>query len=426
MIRESLKLEKVITAITDVLAIFISYILAVYIRYYIMHADPGINLLSMPYLLIAVAYSLIMACVMSYRRGRREKEQGDKTGIGLITINAFGCLGYLAFLYTIGEIYFSRWAMVFFWMFSNVLLVIKEIVLEAVFDKRMLVLTKNKRVLVVGEGELTFSYLRAVGFDSACDFTIIGYVGNSSSFYFENDFESDIKKYGLEVEEEALDNNPDITKKGWLGGYEGFEAIVEKTRPDEVVFALENSEMNRFPELLSIVRTKHIPSSMVTSFNEYIPRNAVVRAIDDTKIIDLSGGSLYTEDTGIEKFGVILSTIFLLIIFMLHKYGIGNAESLRMYETFRYVIFGALGACLFLSMKNLMSEKKQKYIIQAAVSIAVCSISAWIYEYFYTIGYDIAEHFMADLKMVLLFVLVCCMAKVAGEFIGKDNAFLYF
>lgn len=133
MIREKIKFQKLINMTTDVLAIFISYVIAVYVRYEIMESQPGLNTLSAPYLLIALSYSFIVASVLSFVRSQKETDKRNYEQYGLFSINAIGCLFLLAFLYTIGELYFSRWALVLFWLVSSAMLVIKNVFLTELF-----------------------------------------------------------------------------------------------------------------------------------------------------------------------------------------------------------------------------------------------------------------------------------------------------
>lgn len=53
----------------------------------------------------------------------------------------------------IGKLYFSRWALVIFWIVSSFLLAVKSMVIRILFDKQSARATKKIRILVVGEGK---------------------------------------------------------------------------------------------------------------------------------------------------------------------------------------------------------------------------------------------------------------------------------
>lgn len=419
MIRKRLKYEKAVTAITDALVIFVAYILAVYIRYYVLRPSaPGLDLLSLPYLLMAASYSVIMACIMAFRRESGSSRFGGNSLTGFLSVNAFGCLGYLAFLYTIGEVNFSRWAMVLFWVISSILLIGKGDLLSIIFDKRKRVMTRKKRVLVVGEGSTMFDYLRGIAFDTATDFTVIGYVGNKSGYFFETKFESETVSYGLDIEEERNNSNKN-NERGHLGGYDELEEILEKTDPEEVVFALEESEMDRFPELLEMVRSKDIKSSIVPGFNRYIPVNAAVHTLGDVKIIDMTGGRKKKDNsTLVEVLGLMLMIMALVLIMVLKKYNIGSASGLRMYESLRYILFGGMAFCLFLCLKDVLKPKKYRFVVQAIISVVICSLAAVLYEFIYG---EAAEYIIEDIKMIVFFVAAGCAMKIIGRLIDRDS-----
>ena len=274
MVRERIKFQGLISMVTDIAVIFASYVIAVYIRYEVMESQPGLNTLSAPYLLIALAYSFIVANVLGFARSQKKDGPGDYGQCGLFSINAIGCLLLLAFLYTVGELYFSRWALVLFWLISSVLLFLKNISLEAFFGRKARELSKNHRVVVIGSGENCSSYIRAVDFDRTCDLNIVGYIGRRPDIFFDHDFE-----YGGSGEED---------EEGWLGGYTEAEGILNRFSPDEVVFALEDDEMGILDELLPAVKKMGIKASLVPSFGRHLPADAVINHRDGISIIDLS------------------------------------------------------------------------------------------------------------------------------------------
>lgn len=341
MIREKLRFQNFINVSTDVLTIFISYVLAVFLRYEVMNSKPGLDTLSAPYLLIAAAYSIILASIFQFMRTSKGRQD---FGFEVLPINAIGSLFLLAFFYMIGETYFSRLALIMYWLLSSILLEVKWIVLHIIFNKKHLELTKKIRVLVIGGGEVTREYISSVGWDDACGFNIIGYIGKKYGIFFDYEFDR------------VENNDVNITERGWLGEFDQFETVLDREKPDEVVFALEDAELYRLPDLLNIVEEKEIKSSIVTSFSKYIPRGATVNKISDVTAVDLSDGCP-ERTTGFYGIGLTLASVFLLLLLIIRRFHIGTLSDIGLYENYRCLIF-AVGSFLgYLCLSNRLKDK---------------------------------------------------------------------
>lgn len=413
MIREKVKFQELISVVTDALTVFISYVLAVYIRYEIMDSNPGLDTLSAPYLLIAAAYSIIIASVLSFIRQSREAKTGEYSDYGLFSTNAIGCLVLLAFLYIIGELYFSRWALILFWLISSVFLIFKSMFMTRMFDKKQFELTKNIRVVVVGSGDLTRDYINSICWDSASGFNIVGYVGDKSNIFFDYDFDS-------------ADGVEDVSLKGWLGDYADFESIIKKVNPNEVVFALEDKELVRLPELISIAKKYDLKAAMVPSFNKYIPSDAVIRRIDEIKVIDFCPPDMEDSSNGIYNLGLTLSAVVLTLMLVIKMFKIGNLKSFGIYETYRNFLFAMAGFFLFCSLKTVFKEKKYANIIRAMVSFVISTVVIIIYELFYPDGVKLMSNIMSDLKMTSIVIVICWIAKEIADYVSKDDSLWFY
>jgi len=404
MIRERLKYQNAIHVITDVMTILLSYILAVFIRYEIMSSKPGLDTLSAPYLLIALLYSLILASVFRFIRGTKGRT-GGYDGIELLSINAIGCLFLLAFFYTIGEYYFSRLALIMFWLISSAMLEIKRILLSAVFEKRYRKLTSNVKVLLVGGGAVTDQYIRSIGWDEACEFNIIGYVGKQYGIFFD---------YPFHEETEA----GNLISQGWLGGFDDFEDVLEKEKPDEVVFAVEDEELYQLKELIPIARARQMKISIVPSFNQYIPRHAVIRRIDDISIVDLADGE-EESTSGIYCVGLTLTGILLLMMLIIKRFHVGNLDSFVMYENYRCFIFSVAAFFVF----QCLGVRKTKNPMTAAVITGTVSfLFIVVYERIYTEGVGLVQNTLTDVKMTMAIVVLVWILKSIMGVISSDDA----
>lgn len=397
MVRDRLRFQGFISTVADVLAAFVSYVLAVYIRYHILESKPGLNTLSIPYLLIALAYSVIIASILGYVR--QSGGQGSGMEYGLFAINAVGCLFLLAFLYTIGEQYFSRWALVLFWLISSALLFLKDIVLTLAFKKRQRAVSRKTRVVVIGSGRNCSDYIRAAGYEDSCDFTIVGYIGEKSRMFFGCRFEKD---------------------GGWLGRYSEAEAVLERAMPDEVVFAPEDGELGILEKLLPVVRKLGIRACLVPGFGRYIPEHAAVRRIDGLKVIDLEEGQEKTA-SGIYGLGLTLSVVFLILMLIIKRFHIGNVGSFGPYEAYRCFIFAVAGYFLFFCLKGLLKDRRHGNTAAAMGTALAGTATILLYEAAYTQGVKFARDAGFDLKMTLAVIAVCWAVSAIVEHMSKDD-----
>ncbi len=403
MIREKLAYQNLINVITDVVTILLSYVLAVFIRYNIMPSKPGLNTLSAPYLLIALSYSLILASVFQFMRGAKVKTRGY-CGFEVLPTNAIGCLFLLAFFYTIGELYFSRLALVMFWFISSAMLEVKWIFLSAVFERRYLKLTKNIKVLLVGGGEVTSEYIRSVGWDGAHGFNIIGYVGRKYGIFFD---------YSFNKEEE----DGDLISGGWLGDFDDLETVIEKMKPDEVVFAVEDEDLYRLKELIPVTREKQMKASIVPSFNRYIPRHAVVHKIDDLSVVDLVDGEEESSN-GIYGLGLAFTGVFLLMMLVIKRFHVGNLNSFGMYENYRCFIFSVAAFFGF----QCLGARKIKSTAASMVTVAASLVFIVAYEWIYTQSIGLTQNIISDVKMTVAVIAVVWILKMVMDMISSDDA----
>lgn len=400
MIRIKLRFQGFVSTSTDALVVFVSYVLAVYIRYEIMKSQPGLDTLSTPYLLIALAYSIIIASILGYIRQSGKAISRYGMEYGLFAINAVGCLFLLAFLYTIGEQYFSRWALVLFWLISSVLLILKNILLTLIFNEKQKAISRRIKIVIVGSGRNCDDYIRAVSYEDTCDFSMVGYIGEKSHTFFDRRFE--------------------YSGNGWLGGYQEAETILEDLRPDEVVFALEDGELGMLDKLLPLSGKLGIKSCLVPSFGRYIPEDATIRRIDELKVIDLSGGQ-ERKTSDINGLGLMLSVVFLILMLVIKRFHIGNAGSLGIYEAYRCFIFAMAGYFLFFNLGRSMKEKKYGNTAAALGAALIGTTVIFLYEAVYTQGVKLARDVGYDLKLTLAVIAVCCIVKTVVDYISKDD-----
>lgn len=214
----------------DTVTIFLSYATAVVLRYHIMDSEPGINALSMPYLLIALIYSLIMANVIQIINGTGKYFYRNDyfENVKLMSAQAIGCLVLLSFFYIANVIYFSRWALVLFWLFSCMFSIIRNGVVRSYLHKKRKAGQNKNHVLVIGDGKYAEEYMNAVFEYPEYGFNIFGYLGekrNAPPICLNKWNSNDLKEQTTEIP--------------CRGEYYDLKTILKTNDINEVVFALD-------------------------------------------------------------------------------------------------------------------------------------------------------------------------------------------
>jgi hypothetical protein len=395
--------------VTDVFTIILSYLLAAFIRYKVLDSEPGLNVFSAPYMLIAFTYSIILAVFFCYTRYKGKDSSGSR-GYGVLPINAIGCLFLLAFFYIIGELYFSRLALILFWLISSALLEAKWLVLGNLYNRKRFKLTSKVRVLMVGGGRVAQDYICAVGWDDACNFNIIGFVGDNKGIFF---------NYKFSGKDVADDDDP--TKRGWLGGFGQFKDVLEDTNPDEVVFALDEDETHYLDELIPIVMEMHIKASIVPSYNKHIPENAAVSKVDGITMVDLSDGGGETHDSTY-GFGLMVPLVFLMLLLIIKRFNVGYLNSFGMYEDYKCVIFAVAAFFAYQWIEDGLRKLRHSNSIAAVVTALVALGIVLLYELAYTQGIGMGQNVIMDLILTVAVIIATWVAKCIVYIVGKDDA----
>jgi hypothetical protein len=409
MIRGKLRFQELVNTVTDIFTIMLSYLLAAFIRYKVLDSEPGLNVFSAPYMLIAFTYSIILAVFFCYIRYTK-KDNGGSRGYGVLSVNAIGCLFLLAFFYIIGELYFSRLALILFWLISSVLLEAKWLMLDIVYNKRQSRITGNIRVLVVGGGRVAQDYISAVGGDDACNFDIIGFVGDNHGIFFNHKFS-----------DTDTGNDEDPTKRGWLGGFGRFRDVLEGTKPDEVVFALDDDETQHLDELVPIARDMQVKSSIVPSYNRHIPENAMVSMVDGITMVDLSGGDREAHDSTY-GFGLAVPLVFLMLLLIIKRFNVGYLNSFGMYEDYRCVIFAVAGFFGYQWADDILRRRRHSNTIAAVTTALAASATVLLYESAYSQWDGMGQSAAMDMVLTLAVIAATWVAKCIIDIISRDGA----
>lgn len=263
MISQNQKILNWINVITDGMILFASYLLATFIRFYLMYgAKPALQRAwNQSYFIAALTFAVIELLVFSFahlysltRRNRLYTEI-----IRIISVGALSILGLMAFLYLTRVVDFSRIAMGIYLAITTVLLSVKRIVLRLILRYLRKEGYNQKHVLIVGDGKHAYQYIEGINQNPHLGFTIDGYASR--------------------VDKEGLGKR--------LGTYEDLDKILTERKIDEVVIALEIHEVVYMRTIIAACDKAGTRVSIIPYFNDYIPVHPSIYNIGESRMIDV-------------------------------------------------------------------------------------------------------------------------------------------
>lgn len=393
----------------DILSIFISYIFAMYVRYEILESDPGIKTLSAPYLLFAFLYSILLSNLLHMMRTENKKYFIDYNNsfYNIVAINGIGCLLILAFFYISNMPYFSRWALILFWIFSCIVLFAKNSIFNF-FVRKCNMYEKMIKVLVVGGGNLAKEYCFANLSCHSSNFKIVGYIDdeNSKELILE-----DLPYWG---------NENDNIK--CLGKFDDINDLIISKKIDEIVIALENIEPQKVGELVEYANSKGVGVTMLSKYSRYIPYKPLVRDIygvmSPIRTIEMRK-EIDKKNTSLMSIILTICISMLLIMLVINLYMPGEFNKFYYYESYKAILFAIIGFFAYwkIQINSKMQIRKCLVLVLALMLIIIA-----MYEMIYS-GWKIESKiiFKQELLYTGITVIGCAIINKLIDFIGKDD-----
>lgn len=250
-----------VSAAMDAVLIFLSYLGAVALRFDVLDGIDRLSLNSSNFhaavwiyaLLIVMAYA-VCHLYQPFRRFRFSRDAG-----AVVLINTMGTLILMALLFTVKLLDFSRWTLVLFWVFSNLAVLVKMLLVQ---KYRQWMQKKDQyllHVIVVGHGRNARQYIYSAR--------------NNPDF-------------GVKVEGYAGKPVADVPVP-CLGDYEKLGNILEREICDEIVVALEPDEISFMPLILGAAEKEGTRIEMVPFYNEYYPTHPTIDSMGDVRLVNL-------------------------------------------------------------------------------------------------------------------------------------------
>ena len=261
MIKHNQKLIRILNYLTDAVLIYISYYLAVYLKYIIIDGRLETWAASRIFTLFIICYSLLLPAAYYAFRVYAQRRFSDETGeyFNIILVNLAGTLITATAFYVLRVTEFSRVALFLFFLISSALVILKHFI-----GRRIILHYRNlgynvQHVVIIGNGKHAQHYVEDIGKEKRLGIKIDGYV-------------SAVRKEGL---------------GNCLGSYEDFERILQRWNPDEIVIALEPNELNWMENIIAIAGKEGMHVSLIPFYNDYIPPHPEIDSFGRTRLINL-------------------------------------------------------------------------------------------------------------------------------------------
>lgn len=246
MIRQNQKLLNHLNVLSDGLIIYAMLPLAFWVRFYLI---PG-GYISEPlvsYLRLGVGAAVSQVVIFTifglYRSFRRIPLHQE------ISRLFFSCLLdiilLLSYLFLFHAMHYSRWVVALFFLLEFAALGMKRFILRQILRHFRQKGYNLKHVVVLGSGKLARAYLDAIRAEPELGYSCLGYVSACRT-------------------------------AGWgevrhLGGFDELARILEKTRPDEVVSAIDAADYDRMPDIIAACEKDGTKLSIIPFYANYIP-----------------------------------------------------------------------------------------------------------------------------------------------------------
>ena len=292
MIKHNRQQVKILNVISDALLVFVSYILAMYLRFMVMGGIVSVKPVSGKILFWIAVLSLVLPIGYYAARPRRHIDGKSFAGeyIAIAAVNGLGTLAVMAILFLFRVIDFSRISLLLFWLISSALVILKHVLGRVIITRSNALGYTKRHIIIVGDGMHALQYADDVKREGR-PYIIDGYVSPAEAGEGE-------KKPGK-----------------YLGTYEELNNILDDMNPDEMVVALEPEEATCMPVIIAAADRAGIYVSLIPFFNEYYPAHTEIDSIGSSRLINLRATPLDSfMNAMLKRLGDIIGSILLIII----------------------------------------------------------------------------------------------------------------
>lgn len=259
MIKENQNLLNKLNAITDIIILFISMTSSYLIRFFVFPPDSYyIKLITyIKFTLIITPIAIIIYNFFrlydSFRVIAFKKECKQ-----IIKSNTILTAVLLSLLFVFKLVHISRWVIVIFYFVNIILVIFKRFILRKILSNLRTKGLNLKHVIIIGAGETATEYLKVIKANKNFGYNYSGYVANTSNFPGEK-----------------------------LGNFEDLYDILNKTKPDEAVCALDVKDAQYIEDIVSDCEKSGTKISIIPFCYKYIPSQPYIDQIGDIPLINI-------------------------------------------------------------------------------------------------------------------------------------------
>jgi len=265
MIKENQRLFNQLNVVSDGIIIFSMLPFAFWLRFYVMPGGvisvPFRDYISLDLILTAIhlfTYAAFGLYHNSFRMSSLRKELSKLWTAGVLDMAVL-----LSVLFIAKGIHYSRLTLALFFFLSICVLSTKRVILRKTLRYLRKKGYNQKLVVLLGDGPVAKSYLRAINGERELGYRAVGYVA---------------KEKGSEPPEHDLD---------YLGNFEELEKILEKWRPDEVISAIEMEDYPCTPGIVAACEKTGIKLSIIPFYARYMPTNPQFDEVGDIPLMNI-------------------------------------------------------------------------------------------------------------------------------------------
>lgn len=263
MIRKNQRLINGLNLLSDLFLIFGAYFAALFTKFILLenHTGPIVWLNEPAYWAVAFVYGAVTVLVYYFARlyGSYRFKKMESEALTILCINGVGVLTLMALMYLVRMSEFSRVALFLFWIYSSLFVLAKRVFTRALLRHYRKLGYNQKHVVVVGSGHFARQYIEDVKRNPHMGFTVDGYVSE--------------------------DERPELGQR--LGSFDELEWVLDGRLVDEVVAALEPSEIGFMKQVLSTADKTGVRISIIPFYNDYIPAYPTIDVVGRTKLINM-------------------------------------------------------------------------------------------------------------------------------------------
>ncbi len=292
MIKQNQQFLNAVLVLADIFVVLVALITAFYIRFMTTLFGPIGGHLGFESYLFFTLFAVIPVYILFfyffglYKPFRNQKSIFSES-TSIIKANIMSFIILVAFLFIIDQPDFSRIILFLLGIFGIIYGVIERALVRAVLR---LIRSKDhnlKHILVVGDNELAFNFIRKIKAKKYLGYSVRGLLGRKEHL-------------GMEVEGTRF-----------VGTFNDLEPILAKHNFDRVVIAIPLEYFYKLTELVDICENAGIKAEIIPDYYKYLPAKPSVDMIDDLPIINIRYVPL---DDSFNKFVKIVEDILISVI----------------------------------------------------------------------------------------------------------------